>query len=83
MTDYCNIVKTRMDLDSVKSKHRISRYPTVAALFTDVFLVYTNAIKYYEQRGKLGDAVVYKAAKVYKGYAMCMPTESGIEWRTE
>lgn len=64
VTDYLSIVQVKVDMDSIKIKLKNTRYPTVAALFTDIFMVYTNATTYYERGGKLGDVIVYKAAKV-------------------
>lgn len=62
--DYSKLVPVKMDLDSIKSKHRNVRYPTVEALFADVLSVYTNAVMYYEKGGIYKDKFVYEAAKV-------------------
>lgn len=64
VTDYRSIVKSKMDMDTVKKSLKHHRQPTVEALFADIFKVYTNATTYYEQGGKWGDEVVYRAAKV-------------------
>ena len=65
VTDYSQIVSHKMDVDTVKTKVKNSRYPHVAAFFSDLLLVYENAVKYYENCGKLRDKLVYEAAKVY------------------
>lgn len=63
-TDYEKIITNRMDILSVSRKLKNNRYPTVEAFFNDVFLVYDNAIRYYQQEGQFKTVDVYEAAKV-------------------
>lgn len=53
-----------MDLDTVKAKHKNTRYGHVDAFFGDLLPVYDNAIRYFEQGGKHRNKVIYEAAKV-------------------
>lgn len=64
MTDYTKIVQSKVDLESVKGKHRNTRYPTVDALFAEVVAVYANAMTYYEKGGKHRNELIYQGAKV-------------------
>lgn len=63
-TDYEKIITNKMDINSVGKRLRNNRYPTVEAFFNDLFLVYDNAIRYYEQGGLCKSVDVYQAAKV-------------------
>lgn len=62
--DYGKIVPVKMDLDTVKGKHKNHRYPTVEAFFAEIFVVYTNASTYYERGGAHRNKLIYDAAKV-------------------
>lgn len=64
VTDYGKIVTAKMDLDTVKARHKNTRYGHVDAFFGDLFPVYDNAIRYFEQGGKHRNKIIYEAAKV-------------------
>lgn len=53
-----------MDMNSVARKLKNNRYPTVETFFNDLFLVYDNAIRYFEQGGLFKSMDIYEAAKV-------------------
>lgn len=51
-------------MNTVGSRLKLNRYPTVEAFFADLLLVYDNAIRYYQQEGKFRIDNIYEAAKV-------------------
>lgn len=64
VTDYGTIVTAKMDLETVKSRHKNARYPQVEAFFSDLLPVFVNAVNYYEQGGHHRNKLVYEVAKV-------------------
>lgn len=69
--DYSQIVTNKMDLETVKSRHKNARYPHVEAFFGDLLLVYTNAETYYDRGGKHRNKCIYETAKVWVVRRLC------------
>lgn len=73
MTDYSKIVTSKIDLETVRSKQKNTRYGHVEAFFAELLLVYVNAVSYFEQGGTHRNKVVYEAAKVrFCGVLCCV-----------